>query len=347
VNPASLIPAVEPLPVHWAWFDILLITTLTAHLLFMNALFGSALIGLTQALRGKPHVMKQVGMKLPPLLALTINMGVAPLLFLQVNYGHFDYVSSVLMGGWWFAVVAVLLASYYGFYICKFKWDAMGSGLRTLLFAASLMGLVYVGFMFSNNMTIMLQPDLWLKYFENSGGFLNWNDPVIYPRFLHFMVGAVALGGLFVALLGQARDNNEFIDLGMAWFFRATLVNLAVGLWFLMALPADKITAFMGGNVPASVTLASSIAAAGMMLRAGLGRHPGQTAAWAALTVFLMVCTRHWLRTLYLEPWFDISTTPVTNQYGSLYLFIGFLVVGLAAIAYMVKLYLTARGRGV
>lgn len=98
MNPASLIPLAEPVPIHWAWFDILLIVTLTAHLLFMNALLGSAVIGLTKSLRGQGVIIKEVGMKLPPLLALTINMGVAPLLFLQVNYGHFDYVSSVIMG---------------------------------------------------------------------------------------------------------------------------------------------------------------------------------------------------------------------------------------------------------
>lgn len=347
MNPASLIPVVDPLPVHWLWFDILLIVTLTAHLLFMNALVGSAAIGLAHAVRGKGEILKQVGMKLPPLLALTINMGVAPLLFLQVNYGHFDYVSSVLMGGWWLAIVAVLLFSYYGFYICKFRHDAMAGGLRIALFTASLLGCLYVGFMFTNNMTLMVEPQHWLKYFETDGGFLNLSDPALFPRFLHAMVGALALGGLFVALLGQARDNDEFIRLGMAWFTRATLVNLAVGAWFLFSLPGEIIPAFMGGSLPATATLVAALTATGVMLAAGFKEKPKQAASWAVVTVFLMVCTRHWLRTLSLEPWFDFNTMPVTNQYGSFYLFLGFLVVGLALIAYMLKLYFTARGRGV
>ena len=346
MNPASLIPIAEPLPIHWVWFDILLIVTLTAHLLFMNALVGSAFIGLVRSMRGKNEVLKQVGMKLPPLLALTINMGVAPLLFLQVNYGNFDYVSSVLMGGWWFAVIAVLLAAYYGFYIFKFRYDAMSAGLRTLLFAASLMGCLYVGFMFANNMTLMLHPETWPEYFRTDGGFLNLGDPTLVPRFLHAMIGALALGGLFVALLGQARDNDDFVDLGMTWLVRATLINLAVGIWFLIAQPSAIVTAFMGGNIPATATLLASFAAMGAMLWAGYKKQPKQAAVWATLTVFFMVCTRHWLRTLSLEPWFDINTTPVTNQYGSFYLFLGFLVVGLAAIGYMLKLYFTARGRG-
>ncbi|BDQ38103.1 hypothetical protein SYK_24630 [Pseudodesulfovibrio nedwellii] len=343
MNPASLIPLAEPVPIHWAWFDILLIVTLTAHLLFMNALLGSAVIGLTKSLRGQGVIIKEVGMKLPPLLALTINMGVAPLLFLQVNYGHFDYVSSVIMGGWWLAVIAALMFSYYGFYIYKFKYESMSNAVRTALFAASILGLLYVGWMFSNNMTIMLQPETWLKYFNTDGAFLNWSDPVIYPRFLHFMTGALAIGGLFVALLGQIRTNDDMIDTGMLWFTRATLVNLAVGIWFLAALPQDILLAFMGRNIPATGTLIASLIAAAFMLIAGFKKEPKKATIWAIITVFFMVCTRHWLRTLYIAPWFSIESTPVTGRYGSFYLFLGFLIVGLAAMAYMIKLYFNSR----
>ncbi|MGE4194289.1 MAG: hypothetical protein AB7E51_12930 [Pseudodesulfovibrio sp.] len=343
MNPASLIPLAEPIPIHWAWFDILLIATFAAHVLFMNALLGSAVIGLAHALRGDGGIIREAGKKLPPLLALTINMGVAPLLFLQVNYGNFDYVSSVLMGGWWLAVIAVLLYSYYGFYAYKFKYDAMGPGLRTLLFGTSLLGLFYVGFMFSNNMTLMLRPEAWTRYFETTAGFLNWSDPALYPRFLHMMLGAVAVGGLFVALLGQVRGKDDMVTTGMWWFTRTTLANLAVGVWFLMALPSEVLTALMGGNLPATLTLVAALLAVGGALYAGFKGQPRQTAGWAVATVFLMACVRHWVRALYLAPWFTIESLPVTNRYGSFYLFVGFLVAGGAIIAYMLKLYFKSR----
>lgn len=343
MNPASLIPLAEPIPVHWAWFDVLLITTFTAHVLFMNALLGSAVIGLAHALRGDRGIIREAGKKLPPLLALTINMGVAPLLFLQVNYGNFDYVSSVLMGGWWLAVVAVLMYSYYGFYAYKFKYDSMARPLRILLFGTSLLGLFYVGFMFTNNMTLMLRPEAWEKYFTATGGFLNWSDPALYPRFLHMMLGAVAVGGLFVALLGQARGEEGFVGTGMRWFTRTTLANLAVGVWFLMALPGEVLTALMGGSLPATLTLAAALLAAGGALYAGFKGQPRQTAGWAVAAVFLMACVRHWVRTLYLAPWFTIESLPVTHRYGSFYLFLGFLVAGGAIMAYMLKLYFKSR----
>ena len=343
MNPALLIPAAQPVPIPWAWFDVLLIVTFAVHILFMNALVGSATIGLVRALKGSDKLAHDVGQKLPPLLALTINMGVAPLLFLQVNYGHFDYVSSVLMGGWWLGVIAALMFSYYGFYTYKFRYASMGSGTRNALFLLSLVGIFYVGFMLSNNMTIMVRPEMWSEYFTKGTGLLNWSDPVLYPRFLHFMVGAVAIGGLFIALLGQWRKVDEYVESGMTWFTWATLINLAVGFWFLMALPRDMILNFMGRNLPATLTIITSLIAAGLLLAAGFRKNPTQAATWAVLTVFFMSCTRHWIRIFYLDPWFKIETTPVTHQYSSFYLFLGFLVVGLALIGYMLKLYFRSR----
>lgn len=339
MNPASLIPLAEPVPIPTVWFDILLIVTFTAHILFMNALLGSAAIGLVRALRGRDRLTYDVGQKLPPLLALTINLGVAPLLFLQVNYGHFDYVSSVLMGGWWLGVIAALMISYYGFYAYKFGYDSMTPARRTTLFLISLTGLLYTGFMLSNNMTLMLLPEAWTAYFTKGGSFLNWSDPALYPRFLHFMVSAIAIGGLFIALLGQWRKVDDYVDTGMTWFTHATLFNLGVGIWFLMALPGNMMLQFMGSNLPATLTFVAALASVAIMLWSGFRKKPTSTAIWAATTVFFMSCTRHWLRAFYLAPWFKIEDTPVTHQYGSFYLFLGFLVVGLALFGYMLKLY--------
>jgi len=343
MNPATLIPVADPLPIPWAWFDILLIVTFTAHILFMNALLGSAFIGLVRAVRGKGQLARDVGQKLPPLLALTINMGVAPLLFLQVNYGHFDYVSSVLMGGWWLAVIAALLVSYYGFYYYKFGYGDMTESKRNVLFAISLAGLLYTGFMLTNNTTLMLVPEEWTQYFTREGGFLNLNDPTVYPRFLHFMVSAVAVGGLWIALLGEWRKVDEYVETGMKWFTHATLANLVVGLWFLISLPREIMLGFMGDNMPATLTLLASLSSVAIMLAAGFKKKPKLTAIWACTTVFFMACTRHWLRTMYLEPWHDMNDIPVTYQYGSFFLFLGFLVVGGAIIGYMLKLYFKSR----
>ncbi len=260
-----------------------------------------------------------------------------------MNYGHFDYVSSVLMGGWWLAVIASLMIAYYGFYTYKFAYDSMMPAKRTALFTISLAGLLYVGFMLSNNMTLMIRPEAWTRYFTEGTGFLNLDDPMLYPRFLHFMLGSIAIGGLFIALLGQIRKVDEYVDSGMTWFQRATMVNLAIGAWYLASLPGEMILKFMGRNVPATATLSIAVVSGLIMLASSFKKKPTPTTIWAVTTVFFMACTRHWVRTFHLDPWFSMNTTPVTHQYGSLYLFLGFLVVGLALIGYMIKLYFKAR----
>jgi hypothetical protein len=343
MNPASLIPLVESIPIPWGWFDILLVLTFTVHILFMNALLGSAAIGLVRSLRGDHELAHDVGQKSPPLLALTINMGVAPLLFLQVLYGHFDYVSSVLMGGWWLAVIGALLFSYYGFYYYKFKYDSLSGSGRNLLFLLSIAGIVYTAFMLTNNMTLMLLPETWTEYFTRDGGFLNLSDPTIAPRFLHFMIGTLAVGGLFIALLGRMKNRPDYVDTGMTWFVRATLVNLAAGIWFLIALPRPVLLGFMGDSLPATLTLLAGLLAAGMALWAGFRNSPVQTTVWAVLTVLFMSLTRNWVRILYLAPWFKMEDAPVTNQYSSFFLFLGFLVAGLILVGYMLKLYFRSR----
>ncbi|MDD3312707.1 hypothetical protein [Pseudodesulfovibrio sp.] len=345
MNPASLIPVAEPLPIPWGWFDILLVLTFAVHILFMNALLGSAAIGLLRAMKGDAGLARDVGDKAPPLLALTINFGVAPLLFLQVLYGHFDYVSSVLMGGWWLAVIPVLMVAYYGYYAAKFGWESMGAGKRNLLLAVALSCLLYTGFMLTNNMTLMLLPEAWTEYFTASGGFLNLSDPTLLPRYLHFMVGALAVGGLFIALLGRSKERDDYVATGMTWFTRATMVNLLVGFWFLLSLPRPILLLFMGGSQPATMVLLASLIGAGMAIVAGLRKDPVKSALWAVLTVLFMSLTRNWLRAFYLAPWFTAESTPVTSQYSSFYLFLGFLVGGLGLMGYMMKLYLRSRER--
>lgn len=345
MNPATLIPALEPIPVHWAWIDVLLIATFTAHILFMNATLGSAAVALVQALRGDTGLARDVGMKLPPLIALTINFGVAPLLFLQTNYGHLDYVSSVLMGGWWLSVIAALMLAYFGFYFFKFRFESLGASRNLLLFL-TIAALVFVGFMFSNNMTLMLVPDLWGEYFTNHmGSFLNFGDPTLYPRFLHFMAATLALGGLFTALLGEHKGNDHHVRVGMKWFTSATLVNLGIGLWFLFALPSRVQQAFLGGSIPATASLVASLIGAGLLLSAGFQGKVRSAAVWTSLTVLFMAITRHWVRTLSIEPWFGIESMPVTGQYGPFYLFLISLVIGGGLMWYMVRLFFKAQGR--
>lgn len=345
MNPASLIPAVTPIPVHWAIIDVLLVATFTIHILLMNAVFGGGVIALFNAVGTGEPVARTLSRKLPTVLALTINFGVAPLLFLQVNYGTFDYVSTALMGGWWLAIIPFLLLAYYALYVYDFRYSGMSAGRPATLLIA-LLFMFFIAFMFSNNMTLMLRPEAWPDYFSSDHGLvLNLKDPAIYPRFLHFMTAALAVGGLFTALLGRWHKKEQFIETGMRWFVRATALNIILGLWFLMALPREIMLQFMGGNAYATGTLLLSICGAVGIIYSGIQRAVVSATVITVTTVLFMAVTRHFLRTFYLAPHFTTADIPVTGQYSPMLLFIAGLAVVIPLSAWMISLYVRAEGR--
>ena len=99
MDPASLIPTPDALPLAWPWLKAMLIPCFVAHLLFMNALVGSSLIGWVQTWRPEgpgQEAVRGIAGRIPFYMAFAINFGVAALLFLQVLYGNFFYTSSIL-----------------------------------------------------------------------------------------------------------------------------------------------------------------------------------------------------------------------------------------------------------
>ncbi|NDV25320.1 hypothetical protein [Desulfovibrio sp. JC010] len=343
MDPSSLVPAVIGISVHPIWPVTLSIVTFSVHLLLMNAVFGGAAIVFIHSLSGGTPVSQNISRKLPTLLALAINAGVPPLLFLQAVYGQFSYVSSILMAVFWLAVIAVLISGYYGLYIHNYRYEKLGATGRKLLMLGVLCAISYIGFMLSNKMTLMLRPEAWSEYFADPDGFvLNLSDPVLYPRFMHFAISALAVGGLFVALVGKRKGEQSFIDTGMKWFSRSTLVNVIMGVWFLLALPREVMLIFMGQDMPATVLLCAGLLATFGMLHAGFTKNIYAAAATTVFIVPVMAVMRHLVRQKYLEPYFTLDTAPVSGDWDPFILFIVSLIAGGLCIVYMLKLMLRA-----
>lgn len=342
MDPRLLIPAPDTIPVPWGWFDALLHITFVAHILLMNVVVGGAAIALAAHLRGSNTTLaKDLSTKMPTALALTINMGVAPLLFLQVLYGNFVYTSSVIMAAWWLSIIILVMAAYYGLYIYDFRFDT--SGARPLLIAVPLALLVCVGFLFSNNMTLMLDPARWTAWFDNRAGtLLNLGDPMLLPRWLHFMVGALAVGGLAVALLGRTKGDQDYVRTGLTWFTRSTLAQLVFGVWFLLSLPDPALKQFLGGNITSALLLTGAlILAAASLVTAFRGNVPG-TLLWTVLTVAAMALVRDRLRDILLSPYQDIRSLAVTSEYSPMVLFLAVFLLAIPVVAWLVRQYLRA-----
>jgi hypothetical protein len=305
----------------------------------MNIAVGGTAIIAWHSISGGSKISRDLSGKLPTILALVINAGVPPLLFVKAVYAQFNYTSSVLMAVFWLAAIVALLIGYYGLYYHYYRYESMKDGGRKGIIFMVLVILLYVGFMLSNNMTLMLRPDHWVEYFQNPNGFvLNLNDTALIPRYMHFMVSALAVGGLFVAILGKMKSDQDYILTGSKWFVRATFVNIGFGLWFLMALPRDVMLIFMGKDVFATSLLVAGMIGTFGLIHAGMKRNVVLSSVITVVMVYIMVIMRHLVRKAYLAPYFKVEDIPVTGQYSPLFLFLISLVVGIVSIAYMLKL---------
>lgn len=346
MQPAGLIPTPDAIPVGWGWFQVLLTVTFVLHVVFMNLMLGGTIIALFNSLKGTAGnlaVARYASKKLPFAVALAVNAGVAPLLFLQVIYGHFVYTSSILMAAAWLSIIGLLILAYYGLYLFNYKFASWGAA-RNLLVGLAALILLYIGFLFTNNWTLALSPEKWGAYFAQPGGTLwNLDEPTLWPRYLHMVLGAVAVGGLGLAGFGQFRqargvDSTALIDQGISWFKWTTLVQMGIGVWWLIALREDAMKLFMGGNLVATAAFGAGFLLAIVSLLLGFLKKVWP-AVWSTVgTLLAMAVMREYVRYGYLREHFTPGQLKVETQYSSLILFLAVFVVGIGCVWYMLKL---------
>jgi len=342
----ALVPLPDSIPVTWGWFQFFLMLTFPLHLFFMNAVLGTTAVAAYSHLRGDDlsrDLAHELAKVIPLLIALAVNFGVAPLLFVQVLYGNFLYTSSILIGMFWIMIVPLLLASYYATYWYDFRFFSLGrKGVLLLLFAWLIF--LVIGFVFSNNMTLMLSPDAWTAYLGNSSGtLLNTSDTTLWPRYLHFMVGGSAIGGLFVALYGRYLGRTNSLlgvraeTLGLKLFLILSVAQIIVGVWFLLSLPRAQMLLFMGRDLPASSIFCAALVLIVVALIGAWRRRLYLTAISAAGLVILMVFMRDFVRRGYLGNIFSLKALEVRSDYSPLVFFLVTLVIGLALVIWMLR----------
>ncbi len=347
MDAAGLIPTPDVLQVPWGWFQILLTVTFFLHLVVMNILLGCSLITFFRHFTGKTtELNKTIAKKLPFTVAFAINFGVAPLLFLQVIYGHFMYTSSVLMAIYWLSIFVILIFSYYGTYVYSMNYDKI-TNFHIVLTGFIAATLLLVAFIITNNFSLMTNIAAWPEYFNNpEGTILNLSDPSIYPRFLHSVLGAVAVGGISIALYYDFKKRkgdptaDAAIATGMNWFAGATMLNFAVGSWYWGTLPESVRSLTGDGGTFFLIFIICGIVTAILSLIYGM-THQVRPAVYLLLTsLFSMVLVREFARRLTLAPWFKTSDLEVAPQYSPLIAFLLVFVGGLGLIWYMIRLVL-------
>lgn len=343
MEPSALIPSADAIPAAPWFFRLLLDATFSVHLLFMNLMFGLTLLGFARSFRDAPGLDRQAGL-VPNLTALAVNIGVAPLLFVQTLYGQFFYVASALMGVWWFALVLAVMGAYGLAYRQKHAFHARrGPGVWAWGLMCAL--LLYTSLAQTHNAVLTLRPDLWRGYFADQAGTMTaWADPTVVPRWLHFVLASLALGGLALAMIGHGRakghdpHGEEIRREGLAWFGWATLVQAGVGSWWLMALPRAMLPAFMGGDAAATALLAAGLALTLLAVAFAFRDRLMPAAGVAVALVLAMTSLRGRLRDLYLQPHFDTASLPVTPEPSSVALFLACAALSLAVVLWAARL---------
>lgn len=356
MNPV-VIPDADPtgLPAPVWLLQGLMVFTFILHLLPMNLILGGGFATAWAAWRGKAlaargdargrhyeELAARVVKLLPVATAFTITLGIAPLLFLQVLYGQLFYTSSVLMAWIWLAVIGLLMIGYYGYYGVLHTKEILSLKTALLSFGSAVVFLV-IGFIFTNNLTLMMRPEKWSGMYAANPYGTHWNldDPTLWPRYLHFVVASVAFTGVFLAILGMIQkrkdpEAGEFTGgLGARLFGVATVAQLAVGLWFLFSLPERVRSAFLGGGPADTLLLWGSVtvALAAMPL---MRRKPLWGAAAVSLTIAGMAVVRQRVLTLTLAPYWSTEPLKVEPQTAVFLLFVALLLAGLSLVAWMI-----------
>jgi hypothetical protein len=361
MNPSDMIPTVDPNPLpapYWV-FKLLLIVTFFLHIVAMNLVLGGGILALVARWGSRnresgARMFMDLAKKLPVFLPATISLGIAPLLFLQVLYGQFFYTSCIVMAWPWLLVLLFLTIAYYGFYYVSYRGRSQGGRAGGVMLISVIL-VFLIGFLFSNNLTLSQTPSRWAeKYFANPTGWnLNLTEPTLIPRYLHFVVAAVAVGGLLLVFLARAnwkRDHEyarQLLQFGGRTFMYATMAQFVVGIVFLVSLPRDLRLLFMGDN-PLATTLLLIGVIGGMgaifLMSDALRKENIRVATYyvpgiVGVVIGSMTIMRDILRDAYLKPYYHPEKFAVQTQWPVMPLFLGLFVAGVILWFVMLKRY--------
>ncbi len=359
-------PVVDPIPVPapiWL-FKALHTVTLALHFVSVQFLVGGLALAVLWAFLGKSRrddvLLESSGLvtqRLPIVMTYVINLGVPPLLFSQVLYGPSLYTSSVLIGVWWISVIAMLIVSYSFLYIMSKRSDAgKFAGWAGLI---ALIVVLKIGFIYTNNMTLMLRPESWTRMYQNSpGGFqFNSGDPTVAPRWLYMMLSSVGVTGFALVLLAMKKDINAGASQFLTrWGGRLlagfTVIQLLLGYWVFRSQPgAVREGLLTGAFYPGMIGLWAVCALAAIAAGAILSTRPRANGLIATvvglvafLNVFAMVLLRDGIRDITLAgKGFDVWALPVATNWSTVIVFLVCFVLALGMMAWLISVVARAK----
>ena len=167
---------------------VLHILTLTLHFVAMNFMVGGLIVILLGRFQNgwEDVVVKRFVKLFPSVMSFTITLGVAPLLFLQLTYPKPVYASAIVSGWFWMLIIPVAIISYYLLYAASFSRET-ATRLRRVCLIFALLGLGYVGFIYSSVFSLAEQPDLGKQLY--AGRASGWTRARVDPAAMPYRPG--------------------------------------------------------------------------------------------------------------------------------------------------------------
>jgi len=355
-HPGIPLPPFDPvgLPAPPLWILLLTYLTFTLHLLAVNFTLGSVLLMVWTRLRPHPDrgdSARFLGTVAPLGFSYLVTFGIPPLLFLQLLYGQFFYSSSVLVGAFWISVIPLLILAYGALYAHRLTRDGRPR-IQGPILAAALLGMLSIGFIYVNNLTLAMTPGRWLEiYAAGPGGMsLNLHEPTILPRLLTFLGLSPAAAGVVLWMRARRlrRTGDAEAPATAAESLGRRAVLLGAGTWlagmaaWVATLPEPVRAVPLGGGpwtlvAGAAVLLVVVAALAALLAPRTDGMAPAALSGAAlALGLACLILVRDQVRMEYLRDHLSLEAVPVHPQWGMLAIFGATLVAGLAFTIYWV-----------
>ncbi len=358
-------PTLDPIPLPapvWL-FKVLHIVTLALHFLTVYLMVGGLTLAAlwnfcTRRDANTPlyGASADIARRLPVVMTYLVNLGIPPLLFAQVLYGRALYTSSILIGVYWLSVIFLLTGAYYLLYVAARR--AEHGRAFWWLSLLSLVGVAYVGRIYSTNLTLMLRPEVWLDLYRADalGAQLPTDDPTTFPRFFFMMLTSFAVTGAGLLMVAQfsrvEAAGRLFMGRWGGWLAGiGGLLSIGLGFWVYSVQPAIVKTSlanhgFYAWSLPGFLVCAALLSLFGFLSLKLTGWIPAVGAAGAGfLATTMAVIARDGIRDLtLLAKGFDVWQQPVAANWQVVIIFLLLFVAGLGVIGWMVYVFAKVKG---
>lgn len=357
IGPVSLLGYPAPY-----WFIVVFkVLGFTLHLVPMNLWYAGLITMMLLGVFGGRHAKRlseRVVNAMPIIIAMGINFGIVPLLFTQVvNYRAF-YPATILMAWPWFAVILLLMGTYYGVYIyvIGLRKGTMSHFKRAAGWIASITFLV-LGFIYANAFSLMTNVDGWKAVWQSAnvagaplGIGLNLGDATLLPRWLMVFSIAVTTTAAYVIVdtgffaSAESKEYKRWVLSFALKLYTGGLIGVAVtgSLYIFLTLPAEVRGQLMA--LPLLILTILTGACGGLpwlLIVSSQKRFNRGMAFLVGLTQFGVLgfhaTSRQIVQNLELAPYLDVTAEPVNLQLSPIIAFLVLFAAGIGIVVWMVS----------